>query len=90
MPRCAAAALPKSCPLWWSWSSPCKGERYRFSRSQYTHINRNTKAPELRESHQCFRLEGEDWALLESKSDSAVSRRAEELLHLTLRAVLAR
>ena len=79
--RCGSA--PQELPTLVELEFALQGERYRFSRSQYTHINRNTKAPELRESHQCFRLEGEDWALLESKSDSAVSRRAEELLHLT-------
>lgn len=79
--RCGSA--PQELPTLVELEFALQGERYRFSRSQYTHINRNTKAPELRESHQCFRLEAEDWALLESKSDSAVSRRAEELLHLT-------
>ncbi len=79
--RCGST--PQELPTLVELEFALQGQRYRFSRSQYTHINRNTKAPELRESHQCFRLEGEDWALLESKSDSAVSRRAEELLHLT-------
>ena len=79
--RCGSA--PQELPTLVELEFALQGERYRFSRSQYTHINRHTKAPELRESHQCFRLEGEDWALLENKSDSAVSRRAEELLHLT-------
>ena len=60
-----------------------QGEEYRFRRSIFLRVNRNTKLPQPRDSHQCFRREGEDWAGLERTRDSAVSRRAEELLHLT-------
>ncbi len=59
------------------------GQDYRFQRSQFTHENRRTKAQELRETHQCFRLEKEGPQLLESRSAQAVTQRAEELLHLT-------
>lgn len=56
---------------------------YRFRRTRYLHINRNTKEPEFRESHECYVLENGDFRLLESRSESAVRSRAEELLHLT-------
>ena len=60
-----------------------RGEVYRFRRSIYLHINRNTKLPQPRDSHECYRLENGEFALLESGSESAVRRRAEELLHLS-------
>lgn len=56
--RDALRQRPQELPTLVELEFALQGERYRFSRSQYTHINRNTKAPELRESHQCFRLEG--------------------------------
>lgn len=56
---------------------------YRFRRTRFVHINRNTKEPELRDTHECFVLEGGEWRLLESRSESAVRNKAEELLHLT-------
>ena len=79
--RCMSA--PQELPTLVEFDFALQGETYRFHRSQYTHINRNTKLPELRESHQCSRLEQEEWRLLESGSESAIRRRAEELLHLT-------
>ena len=60
-----------------------QGEVYRFRRSIYVHINRNTKLPQPRDSHECYRLENGEFALVESGSESAVRRRAEELLHLS-------
>lgn len=60
-----------------------QGEVYRFRRSIYVHINRNTKLPQPRDSHECYHLENGEFALVESGSESAVRRRAEELLHLT-------
>ncbi len=60
------------------------GEKtYRFRRTRYLHINRNTKEPEFRDSHECFLLENGEFRLLESKSETAVRGVAEELLHLT-------
>lgn len=56
---------------------------YRFRRTRYSRINRNTKEAELRDSHECFVLENGEWKLLESRSESAVRNKAEELLHLT-------
>ncbi len=56
---------------------------YRFRRTRYLHINRNTKEPEFRDSHECFLLENGEFRLLESKSETAVRNVAEELLHLT-------
>lgn len=79
--RCMSA--PQELPTLVEFDFALQGETYRFHRSQYTHINRNTKLPELRESHQCSRLEQGEWRLLESGSESAIRRRAEELLHLT-------
>ena len=60
-----------------------QGEVYRFRRSIYVHINRNTKLPQPRDSHECYHLENGEFALVESGSESAVRRRAEELLHLS-------
>ena len=45
-------------------------------------VNRNTKQLEPRETHECFIDENGEMRLLESGSESAVRRRAEELLHL--------
>lgn len=56
---------------------------YRFRRTRYLHINRNTKEPEFQESHECYVLENGDFRLLESGSERAIRSRAEELLHLT-------
>ena len=79
--RCMSA--PEELPTLVELDFSLQGETYRFRRSQYTHINRNTKKPELRETHECFRLEKGEFQLLESGSESAIRRRAEELLHLT-------
>ena len=43
-----------------------QGEVYRFRRSIYVHINRNTKLPQPRDSHECYRLENGEFALVES------------------------
>lgn len=56
---------------------------YRFKRSRYVHINRNTKLSELRDSHECFVMEDGEFRLIESRSETAVRNKAEELLHLT-------
>ena len=58
------------------------GKIYRFRRSRFLHVNRNTKQLEPRETHECFIDENGEMRLLESGSESAVRRRAEELLHL--------
>ena len=79
--RCMSA--PQELPTLVEFDFALQGERYRFRRSQFTHVKRNTKLPELRESHECFQQIDGDWKLLESGSESAVRRRAEELLHLT-------
>ena len=79
--RCMSA--PEELPTLVEFDFSLQGDTYRFRRSQYTHINRNTKQPELRETHECFRWEEGDFRLLESGSESAVRRKAEELLHLT-------
>lgn len=79
--RCMSA--PEELPTLVELDFSLQGETYRFRRSQYTHINRNTKKPELRETHECFCLEKGEFQLLESGSESAIRRRAEELLHLT-------
>lgn len=58
------------------------GEVYRFSRRQYTHKKRGGET-ELRETHECYALDGEGEArLLKSGSALAVTQKAEELLHL--------
>ncbi len=56
---------------------------YRFRRTRYVHINRNTKQPEFRDSHECYENRDGEFCLLESKSETAVRNRAEGLLHLT-------
>ncbi len=79
--RCMSA--PQECPTLVEFDFSLQQETYRFRRSQYTHLKRGTKEPELRETHECFRLEKGEFRLLESGSESAVRRRAEQLLHLT-------
>lgn len=59
------------------------GETYRFHRERYLHINRSTKLPEFRDRHECYVKREGEFHLLESRSESAVRGRAEELLHLT-------
>ena len=78
--RCMSA--PEDLPTLVELDFSLQGETYRFRRSQYTYRKRN-KETELRESHECFQWKEEDFQLLESGSESAVRRRAEELLHLT-------
>ena len=79
--RCMSA--PQERPTLVEFDFSLQQETYRFRRSQYTHLKRGTKEPELRETHECFRLEEGEFQLLESGSESAVRRRAEQLLHLT-------
>lgn len=79
--RCMSA--PQECPTLVEFDFSLQQETYRFRRSQYTHLKRGTKEPGLRETHECFRLEEGEFRLLESGSESAVRRRAEQLLHLT-------
>ena len=79
--RCMSAA--DDTPTVVEYEFSLQGKTYRFSRSRYRHINRNTKEPEFRDSHECYELVDGDPRLLESKSESAVRARAEELLHLT-------
>ncbi len=76
-------SVPQECPTLVEFDFSLQQETYRFRRSQYTHLKRGTKEPELRETHECFRLEKGEFRLLESGSESAVRRRAEQLLHLT-------
>ena len=78
--RCMSA--PEDLPTLVELDFSLQGETYRFRRSQYTYRKRN-KETELRESHECFQWKEGDFQLLESGSESAVRRRAEELLHLT-------
>ncbi len=79
--RCMSA--PQETPTLVEFDFALEQETYRFRRTQYVHLKRGTQEPELRESHECFRWEGEEFRLLESGSESAVRRRAENLLHLT-------
>ena len=79
--RCMSA--PQETPTLVEFDFALQEETYRFCRSQYIHLKRGTHEPDLRETHQCFRLEEGEFRLLESGSESAVRRRAEELLHLT-------
>ena len=60
------------------------GKEYRFRRELRIHQNRNTKAYEYRDSHECsVRGKDGDWELIESRSETSVRQKAEELLHLT-------
>lgn len=79
--RCVSA--PEKLPTKAEFDFALQGQVYRFRRSQYIHINRNTKKPEVRETHECFRLENGKEDLIESGSESAIRKQAEKLLHLT-------
>jgi len=79
--RCMAAR--DDTPTLVEYDFSLQDEIYRFRRTRYVHINRNTKLPEFRDSHECFLLENGEFRLLESRSETAVRNRAEELLHLT-------
>ncbi|MEE0731431.1 MAG: AAA family ATPase, partial [Oscillospiraceae bacterium] len=78
--RCASA--PEDVPTSVEFDFSLQGKIYRFRRSRFLHVNRNTKQLEPRETHECFIDENGEMRLLESGSESAVRRRAEELLHL--------
>lgn len=80
--RCMSA--PPETPTLVEFDFLLNGQAYRFRRSQYTHTNQRTKVPELRETHECFCLNGSGTQpeLLESRSALAVTQKAEELLHL--------
>lgn len=79
--RCMTA--PDDAPTLVEYDFSLQDNIYRFRRTRFVHINRNTKLPEFRDSHECFLLENGEFRLLESKSETAVRNRAEELLHLT-------
>lgn len=79
--RCASA--PEDLPTTVEFDFSLQGNTYRFRRSLFVRVNRNTKQPQLRDTHECFLEENGEMRLLESGSESAVRRRAEELLCLT-------
>lgn len=56
---------------------------YRFQRSLKVRINRNTGEPVIKDTHECHQKKNGEWLLLESGSESAVRRQAQELLKLT-------
>lgn len=61
------------------------GTQYRFERRLQMHTNRNTKEQKLQDKHACYKRENplDEWSLMESGSESAVRKCAENLLHLT-------
>ncbi len=79
--RCMGASLDTPTEVEFDFS--LQGRGYRFRRRRFYKLNRNTQEPTARESHECYSLEDGEAKLLESGSESAVRRRAEELLHLT-------
>lgn len=79
--RCMSAG--ESVPTVVEYDFSLHGKAYRFRRSRYYHVNRNTKLSEPRETHECFTLENGEASPLDSGSESTVRRKAEELLHLT-------
>lgn len=79
--RCMSAA--DDVPTRVEYDFSLQGKTYRFCRSRFLRPNRNTKELEFRESHECYVQEDGEFHLLESKSESAVRGKAEELLHLT-------
>ncbi len=79
--RCSAAG--EDVPTLVEYDFSLQDKTYRFRRTRYVHINRNTKLPEFRDAHECSVLENGEFRLLESKSETAVRNKAEELLHLT-------
>lgn len=79
--RCMSAG--QDAPTVVEYDFSLQGKAYRFRRTRSFHINRNTKQPEPRETHECFLLESDGPHLLESGSETAVRKRAEQLLCLT-------
>ena len=79
--RCSAA--PEETPTTVEFDFSLLGKTYRFRRSLSVRTNRNTGEKRLRDTHECFVLEEKGFTLLESGSESAVRKKAEELLHLT-------
>lgn len=77
--RCMSA--PPEAPTLTEFDFMLGDRAYRFRRSQYTYTKRSGER-ELRETHECFSLDGGQPELLESRSASAVTQKAEELLHL--------
>lgn len=79
--RCGAAA--EDVPTQVSFDFAMGEKVYRFRRECYLRRNRNTKNWEMHTTHECFERQGDDMVLLESGSETAVRKRAEQLLHLT-------
>ena len=59
--------------------------QYRFERRLVPHVNRNTKEYGLKDKHACYKRESweSEWSLMESGSESAVRKCAENLLCLS-------
>lgn len=79
--RCGAAS--EDVPTEVSFDFALGQEVYRFRRECYLRQNRNTKNWEMHTTHECFQKSGGEMKLLESGSETAVRKRAEQLLHLT-------
>lgn len=79
--RCSAA--DDETPTTVEYEFALEDKVYRFRRSRFVHINRSTKQPEFRDTHECYVNQAGEFHLLESKSETAVRNRAEALLHLT-------
>ena len=62
--RCMSA--PQELPTLVEFDFALQGERYRFRRSQFTHVKRNTKLPELRGKPRVLPTDRRDWKLLKA------------------------
>ncbi|WP_099205480.1 AAA family ATPase [Scatolibacter rhodanostii] len=58
-------------------------ERYCFRRELYRSLKRGTEDYITRDKHECFIWQEEKWKLLASGAETAVRKKAEEILHLT-------
>ncbi len=79
--RCSSS--PEESPTTVEFDFSLLGKTYRFRRSLSVRVNRNTGERRLKDTHECFVREEEGFTLLESGSESAVRKKAEELLHLS-------
>lgn len=79
--RCMSA--PPETPTLVEFDFALQREIYRFRRKSFLYTNRSSKKQEIRETHECFLYSEGEFRLLESGSESAIRKKAEELLHLT-------
>ena len=58
------------------------GCTYKFTRSRSIYLSRNKTEKKARDEHACYKLDGNDWHLIEEGAESHINARATEILGL--------